>query len=229
MSKDSSVKSADLSLMSVPAFWPMAMATAMLKEGTELFAKNVKFAEEEIKIHDELRPTLATPNQVRLDLRTMELRDYGKPGGLPTLVDAPHAGHTAMIADYHKGQSLVETLLANGIGHVALTDWKSATEDMKDLEIDNYLAEVIIAIDDLGGRVNLVGLCQGGWVAAMVAARLSDKVNSLVLAGAPIDTDAGNGSIKRMVHESPASFLSLIHISEPTRRTPISYAVFCLK
>ena len=25
------------------------------------------------------------------------------------------------------------------------------------------------------------------------------------------------------------SFLSLIHISEPTRRTPISYAVFCLK
>jgi poly(3-hydroxyalkanoate) synthetase len=87
-----------------------------------------------------------------------------------------------------------------------LTDWKSATEDMKDLEIDNYLAEVIIAIDDLGGRVNLVGLCQGGWVAAMVAARFPDKVNSLVLAGAPIDTDAGNGPIKRMVHESPASF-----------------------
>src|SRR5664279_6419321 len=26
-----------------------------------------------------------------------------------------------------------------------------------------------------------------------------------------------------------AQFLSLIHISEPTRRTPISYAVFCLK
>src|SRR5665647_426895 len=27
----------------------------------------------------------------------------------------------------------------------------------------------------------------------------------------------------------PALGLSLIHISEPTRRTPISYAVFCLK
>src|SRR5665647_3897557 len=27
----------------------------------------------------------------------------------------------------------------------------------------------------------------------------------------------------------PADHLSLIHISEPTRRTPISYAVFCLK
>ena len=206
MPKELPVKSADLSLLSVPAFWPMAMATAMLEEGTELYAKNLKFVEEEIKIHDELRPTLATPNQVRLDLRTMVLRDYGKPGGIPTLVDAPHAGHTAMIADYQKGQSLVETLLANGIAHVALTDWKSATEDMKDLEIDNYLAEMIIAIDDLGGRVNLVGLCQGGWVAAMVAARFPDKVNSLVLAGAPIDTDAGDGPIKRMAHESQMSF-----------------------
>ena len=97
----------DLSLLSVPAFWPMAMATTMLEEGTELYAKNLKFVEEEIKIHDDLRPTLATPNQVRLDLRTMVLRDYGKPGGIPTLVDAPHAGHTAMIADYHEGQSLV--------------------------------------------------------------------------------------------------------------------------
>ena len=206
MLKQSSVKSADLSLLSVPAFWPMAMAASLAEEGLELYATNLKFADEEIKIHDELRPRLATPNQVRLDLRTMTLRDYGKPGGIPTLVDAPHAGHTAVIADYHKGQSLVETLLTNGIGHAALTDWKSATDDMKDLEIDNYLAEVVVAIDDLGGRVNLVGLCQGGWVSTMIAARFPEKVHSLVLAGSPIDTDAGNGPIKRMVHESPTSF-----------------------
>ena len=206
MPQKPSAKSADPSFMSVPAFWPMAMAAQMLEEGTKLYAKNLKFFDEEIKIHDDLRPKLATRNKVRLDLRTMWLREYGKPGGIPTLIDAPHAGHTAMIADYHKGQSLIETLLANGVGHIALTDWKSATDDMKDLEIDNYLAEVIVAIDDLGGRVNLVGLCQGGWVAAMVAARFPEKVNKLVLAGAPIDTDAGNGPIKRMAHESPISF-----------------------
>jgi len=206
MPKESSIKSAGIPLPSVPAFWPMAMAMTMFEDGAELYAKNLKFVEEEIKIHDELRPILATSNQLRLDLRTMALRDYGKPGGIPTLIDAPHAGHTAMIADYHDGQSLVQTLLANGVGHVALTDWKSATDDMKDLEIDNYLAEVVVAIDDLGGRVNLVGLCQGGWVAAMIAARFPEKVNSLVLAGAPIDTDAGDGAIKRMAHQSPISF-----------------------
>ena len=206
MSKTPSVKSSELSLTSVPAFWPMAMATSLIEQGAELYARNLKFVDEEIKIYDELRPALATPNTVRLDLRTMLLRDYGKPGGIPTLVEAPHAGHTAMIADYQKGQSLVETLLANGIGHVALTDWKSATDDMKDLEIDNYLADVTVAIDDLGGRVNLVGLCQGGWVSAMIASRFPDKINSLVLAGSPIDTDAGNGPIKRMAHELPISF-----------------------
>jgi poly(3-hydroxyalkanoate) synthetase len=197
---------ASLPMLSVPAFWPMAMAAEMVEQGTNVYARNLKFVDEEIKIHDELRPALATANKVRLDLRTMVLRDYGKPGGIPTLIDAPHAGHTAMIADYHKGQSLVETLLASGIGHIALTDWKSATVDMKDFEIDDYLAEVVVAIDDLGGRVNLVSLFQGGWVSAMVAARFPDKVNALVLAGAPIETDAGNGPIKRMAHESPVSF-----------------------
>jgi poly(3-hydroxyalkanoate) synthetase len=206
MSKEPAAKSSELSFASVPAFWPVAMAASLVERGAELYARNLKFVDEEIRIHDELRPHLATPNTVRLELRTMKLREYGKPGGIPTLVDAPHAGHTAMIADYHKGQSLIETLLASGISHVVLTDWKPATDDMKDLEIDNYLAEVIVAIDDLGGRVNLIGLCQGGWVSAMVASRFPDKVNSLVLAGSPIDTDAGNGPIKRMVHHSPMSF-----------------------
>ena len=32
-----------------------------------------------------------------------------------------------------------------------------------------------------------------------------------------------------LVVEGGGMKLSLIHISEPTRRTPISYAVFCLK
>jgi len=197
---------AEPSASAIPAFWPMAMAAALMQTGTQLYARNLKFIEEEIRIRADLRPTLATPNTVRLDLRTMQLRDYGRPGTIPTLVEAPYAGHTAMIADYCKGQSLVETLLDGGIGHVTLTDWKSATGDMKDLEIDNYLADMVVAIDDLGGRVNLVGLCQGGWMAAMVAARFPDKVNAIVLAGSPIDTDAGNGSIKQMAQASPLSF-----------------------
>jgi len=52
-----------------------------------------------------------------------------------------------MIADYHNGQSLIRRRSWPTVSnHVALTDWKSATEDMKDLEIDNYLAEVIVGM-----------------------------------------------------------------------------------
>ena len=84
MPDDPSAKSSGASWMSVPAFWPMAMAAAMLmEEGTELYAKNLKFVEEEIKIHDELRPIAGDAEPVRLDLRTMVLRDYGKQGGDP--------------------------------------------------------------------------------------------------------------------------------------------------
>ena len=39
-------------------------------------------------------------------------------------------------------------------------------------------------IGDLGGRASLVGLCQGGWLAAAYAARFPGKVAKLVLVGA---------------------------------------------
>jgi poly(3-hydroxybutyrate) depolymerase len=58
----------------------------------------------------------------------------------------------------------------------------------------------------LGGRVNLIELCQGGRMSAMYAARFPAKVTSLVLAGAPIDTDAGDGPVERMAHTYPAAF-----------------------
>jgi poly(3-hydroxyalkanoate) synthetase len=77
---------------------------------------------------------------------------------------------------------------------------------MKDFDIDTYLAEINVVVDDLGGRVNLVGLCQGGWMSAMYAARFPAKVNSLVLAGSPIDTSAGNGSARKLAMKIPMKF-----------------------
>lgn len=212
MTNSKPLGSGGLTNVSVPMLWPMAAAAQMIEQGLDLYAKNMAFLAEEQKIHHDLKPQLATANREFLNLRTMVLRDYSpapaqtQQASVPTIVDAPYAGHTAMIADYHKGQSLIETLLTNGLSRVFLTDWKSATEDMKDLEIDDYLAAINVCVDDLGGKVNFVGLCQGGWMSAMYAARFPDKVASLVLAGAPIDTDAGNGPVKQMAHSYPTSF-----------------------
>lgn len=192
-------------------FWPVQLAATLAEQGLALAARNVKFLGEEVRLHGGLKPRLATAHTKRLALRTLDLCDYGEPDAnpgtaLPTLVDAPYAGHTSMIADYHEGQSLMQTLRASGVARLFLTDWHSATPDMKDLEVDQFLAELLTCIDDLGGRVNLVGLCQGGWMSAMLAARFPDKVASLVLAGSPIDTHAGDGPLKHMVIESPLSF-----------------------
>jgi len=193
---------------SVPLFWPLAAAYAMEEAELSLFKKNLKFFAEAGKLDHGLEPRFATPNTVLLELHTLRLRAFGdaKSSAVPTLVNAPFAGHTATIADYHKGQSLVETLLANGHRRVLVTDWKSASAQMKDYDIDNYLAELNVCVDDLGGRVNLVGLCQGGWMSAMIAARYPAKVSTLVLAGSPIDTQAGDGPLKQMVNELPAGY-----------------------
>jgi len=195
---------------SVPLFWPFAAAIEMQERGLRLFQDNLKFLQEVERIQVPPPPEWATPNRIRLDMDTMRLRDFlpkgEQGGGYPVVIDAPYAGHSATITDFDKGQSLVEALQAAGLRHVLVTDWKSATRDMRDYDIDKYLTELNAVIDDLGGVVHLVGLCQGGWMSAMLAARFPNKVRTLVLAGAPIDTDAGNGPIKQMAHKLPLQF-----------------------
>jgi poly(3-hydroxyalkanoate) synthetase len=83
--------------------------------------------------------------------------------GIPTLICAPFALHHSTIADFAPDHSLVAALQDAGIRCVFLTNWRSARSDMRFLSIDNYLADLNTLVDELGGRVNLVGLCQGGW------------------------------------------------------------------
>lgn len=195
---------------SVPWFWPMAAAIEMQEVGLKLFSDNLRFLAEAETILQPPEPGWATANRVRLDLDTMRLRDFSPQDAseetVPVLVDAPYAGHSATIADFARGQSLVETLKEVGITRLMVTDWKSATPEMRDYDIDKYLAELNTVVDDLGGKVHLVGLCQGGWLSAMYACRYPDKVASLVLAGSPIDTDAGDGPVKRIAHALPMAF-----------------------
>ncbi|GAB4361763.1 MAG: alpha/beta fold hydrolase [Oricola sp.] len=193
----------------VPWFWPMAAALEMEEAGLGLFKRNLDAAAEIARIEMPPRPEWATPNTVVAELDTMRLRDFSAGAtadAVPVLVDPPYAGHSSTIADYRKGQSLVGTLRDAGLARVLAMDWKGATPQMRDFDIDKYLAEINVVVDDLGGRVSLVGLCQGGWMSAMYAARFPGKVASLVLAGSPIDTDAGDGPIKRMAHALPLSF-----------------------
>jgi poly(3-hydroxyalkanoate) synthetase len=129
-----------------------------------------------------------TQNAVALRLPSMRLRDFARgSAGQPLLVCAPYALHRALIADFAPGHSLVEALQKGGVNRIYVTDWSSATPEMRYFSIDNYLADLNVAIDEIGAPVDLVGLCQGGWLSLVYAARFPGKVRRLVLAGSPID------------------------------------------
>src|SRR5438045_659508 len=136
--------------------------------GLERFLENLKFLEEAKSITLPKAPAWASANRVVLDLDTMLLRDFSlaRPAALttPVLVDPPQAGHSSTIADYANAQSLVETLREGGVTRIFVTDWKGATVSMKDFDIDTYLAEINVVVDELGGAAHLIGLCQGGWM-----------------------------------------------------------------
>ncbi len=146
----------------------------------------------------------ATPNLVALELLTVRLREFSTGvEDTPTLICAPFALHAATITDFALDHSLVQALQDAGIKHVFVTDWRSASPDMRFLSIDNYLADLNVLVDELGGRVNLIGLCQGGWMALIYASRFPAKVKKLVLAGAPIDTAIGDSKLSELARNTP--------------------------
>ena len=118
------------------------------------------------------------------------------------VVCAPYALHGALIADFAPGHSLVETLQKDGVNRIYLPDWRSASPEMRYLSIDNYLADLNVAIDEIGAPVDLVGLCQGGWLSLVYAARFPGKVRRLVLAGAPVDISTPS-ELSKMVAAVP--------------------------
>jgi len=144
-----------------------------------------------------------TPSTVALELATMRLRDCTRTrSGQPALVCAPYALHRALIADFAPGHSVVQSLQNGGIERVYLTDWRSASPDMRYLSIDNYLGDLNVAVDEIGALVDLVGLCQGGWLSLLYAARFPAKVRRLVLVGAPVDLSI-DSALSRLARNAP--------------------------
>jgi poly(3-hydroxybutyrate) depolymerase len=146
-------------------------------------------------------PRWATPHEVVRTTALTRLRDFSSPSpavAVPTLVLPPQAGHDSCIVDYSAEQSQMRTLSAVGLDRLYSMDWIGATQSTKDATITDYLAEIEACVEQIGGRVNLVGDCQGGWLATIFAAMHPDKVNTLTIAGAPIDFHAGDA----VIHES---------------------------
>ena len=183
-----------------PLLWPFAAA----KSAVDACAWWLDHGFGSVNHHE---PALSwtTPNKVALELSTLRLRDFSvRQAGQPALICAAFALHDALIADLAPGHSIVEALRRGGIDRLYLTDWRSASPDMRLLSIDNYLADLNVAIDEIGPPVDLIGLCQGGWLSLVYAARFPDKVRRLVLVGSPVDVSV-ESDLSRIVAAAPQS------------------------
>lgn len=150
-------------------------------------------------------PRWTCPNRVVLETGALKVRRFGQGSGPPVVVVTPFALHGAVIADLAPGHSIVERLLTEGVGDVLLVEWISASPELRYLRIDDYLAQLSVALDDLGRPAALVGLCQGGWLSLMCAARFPGKVSRLILAGAPVDLDAAPSLMVERARGTPAA------------------------
>ena len=149
-------------------------------------------------------PKWATPHAIALELKTVRLRNFTTDAeSLPTLLCAPFALHGAAIVDFAPDHSLVVALRRAGLRRLFVADWRSATADMRFLGIDDYLADLNVLVDEIGGQVDLIGACQGGWLALIYAARFPAKVRKLVLAGAPVDITAAPSALSALADRSP--------------------------
>lgn len=202
--------------LSVAFLWPAMVAEQASKFAAAMAQEYAKFATAAEPPEPRAEPQWATPNKVSLELATVRLRDFSTSSdGVATLVCAPFALHSATIADFAPRHSLVAALQEAGLPRVFVTDWRSATATTRFLSIDNYLADLNVLVDQLGAPVDLVGLCQGGWLALVFAARFPAKVRKLVLAGAPIDIAAGDCALTRLARDTPvALFEEFVELGE---------------
>ena len=161
-------------------------------------------------------PEGATPSKIALELHAVRLRDFTvAQSGVPTLLCTPLALHGAAIADLAAGHSLVAALRGAGIERLFMTDWRSASADMRFLGIDEYLADLNVLVDCVGGLVDLIGLCQGGWLSLVYAGRFPAKVRKLVMAGAPVDIAARQSRLSSIAEATPLTmFQSLVNLGD---------------
>jgi|tagenome__1003787_1003787.scaffolds.fasta_scaffold20857616_1 poly(3-hydroxyalkanoate) synthetase len=193
---DAAVETATAAIRGVGDYWASAIVEA--RTPLDMAVDGMRWWQ----IMTERRPPKwSTRNRVLRQTALTRLRDFtpASPSDVvPTLVLPPQAGHDSCIVDFSADQSQMRTIRAVGLDRLYSMDWIGATQVTKDATITDYLAEIEASVAEIGGPVNLVGDCQGGWLATIYAALHPEDVNTLTIAGAPIDFHAGDA----VIHES---------------------------
>lgn len=129
----------------------------------------------------------------------IRLLQFNNGNGVPLVIIPPQAGHHSYIADFGEDQSLVQCAMEYSDRPVFAIEWKSCTFERRFEGITDLLQQLDTAVDWAGGTATLVGLCQGGWLSVIYSILHPKKVTSLIIAGAPIDTHAGDSVLESAI------------------------------
>src|SRR3954453_14582951 len=193
---DSAVETATAALRGAADYWAGAIADA--RTPLDMAIDGMRWWQ---AMTDRRPPRWATRHEIVRRTPLTRLRDFSAADAadvVPTLVLPPQAGHDSCIVDFSPDQSQMRTIAAVGLDRLYSLDWIGATQSTKDATISDYIGEVPARVDHIGEPVNLVGDCQGGWLATIYAALHPENVNTLTIAGAPIDFHAGDA----VIHDS---------------------------
>lgn len=190
----------------------MNPATAWTRAGLDVWAelqRRARASHEVLHPGTPPAPRWATEGRDHPLADSVHLRCYGEslPERSSVLVVTPQVNHS-YIADFAPDQSLVRTLLACDQPHVAVTDWQPPPE--RPYKVADSIDDILRCMDLCEGPVHLVGLCQGGWQSAIVAALYPQRVASLTVAAAPIDTHAGQTMLHAFSLGLPLGFFEAV-------------------
>jgi poly(3-hydroxyalkanoate) synthetase len=192
--------------------WRLA-AEGTVDYWSQAFGRPDRVASDALRFWSEVstrrKPEWSTPHEIVREWPIARLRDFtdGATAAVtPTLVLPPQAGHDSCIVDFTPEQSQMQTIREAGLTRAYSLDWVGATHKTKDAGIDDYLDVIGRSVELLGGRVNLIGDCQGGWLATIYAALHPEQINTLTIAGAPIDFHCGEPLIHAWVEAMKLDF-----------------------
>jgi hypothetical protein len=139
-------------------FWPAFAAASAVETASSIAVHLMGPSGEASPGRNMQEPEGATPGRTTLGLHTVRLRDFSlAENGVPTLLCTPLALHGAVVADLAAGHSLVAALREAGIERLFMADWRSAGAEMRFRGIDDYLADLNVLVDHLGGFARAAG------------------------------------------------------------------------
>src|SRR3954452_10539083 len=165
---DATVETATAALRGVADYWAGAIADA--RTPLDMAVDGMRWWQ---VMTDRRPPRWATRHKIVRRTRLTRLRDFSTPSPsdvVPTLVLPPQAGHDSCIVDFSPDQSQMRTIRAVGLDRLYSLDWIGRAQPRKYATLSDYFGEFAAAVDHIGEPVNLVGDCQGGWLATIYAA-----------------------------------------------------------